>query len=147
MRRRSTAMVLALALASGCGTKADVGRAESVVRAALEVWKGGGTPQQLADQAIDIAEPDWKAGYRLLDFRVKNVSEQPQQGPRVVAVLTLQGRAGKAVTKEVAYEVMFKGPTKASIGQPRAAMNGRCGSQTSSTQPMSRPTWSTTITG
>ncbi len=117
MRRGSAVVVVLFVFVAGCGTKAELDRAETVVRTALEAWKGGRSPQQLADQAIDIAEPDWKAGYRLLDFQVKNASTQPQQGPRVVVVLTLQSRAGKKANKEVAYEVIFKGGNKVSIGR------------------------------
>jgi hypothetical protein len=117
MRRGGTVFVVLLTFASGCGPKADLDRADKAVRAALDVWKSGGTPQQLTDPAIDIAEPDWKAGYRLLDYQLKNASAQPQQGPRVVVVLHLQSRAGKKVSKEVAYEVIFKDPNKVSIGR------------------------------
>jgi hypothetical protein len=117
MRLGSTVFVALLVVVSGCGTKPDLNRAEQVVRTALEAWKGGGNPQQLADQAIEIAEPDWKAGFRLLDYQLKDASAQPQQGPRVVVVLTLQGRAGKKLSKEVAYEVIFKDQDKASIGR------------------------------
>jgi hypothetical protein len=109
--------VVLLLFSIGCGAKADLGEAEQAVRAALEVWKGGGTPNQLADQSIEIAEPDWVSGIRLVDFQLKGASAQPQQGPRVIAVLHLQGRAGKRVSKEVAYEVIRKGGSKVSIGR------------------------------
>jgi len=117
MRRRHAAFVAILVLCSGCGAKAELGRAEDVVKTSLDAWKGGGNPQQLTDRAIDIAEPDWKAGYRLLEYQMKNASSQPQQGPRVVVVLTLQNRAGKRTNKEVAYEVIFKDNNRASIGR------------------------------
>jgi hypothetical protein len=110
-------LVVLLVLVSGCGKKADLDSAEKVVRTALEAWKGGGNPQSLTDQGIEITEPDWTAGYRLLDYELKNASDQPQQGPRVVVVLQLQNRAGKKVTKEVAYEVIFKDQNKVSIGR------------------------------
>ena len=48
---------------------------------------------------------------------MKNASAQPQQGPRVVVMLHLQDRAGKKVSKEVAYEVIFKDQNKVSIGR------------------------------
>ena len=117
MRRGSTVFVALLVFVSGCGTKAELNRAEQSVRTALEAWKGGGTPQQLTDQAIEIAEPDWKAGFRLLDYQLKNASAQPQQGPRVVVVLHLQNRAVKKLSKEVAYEVILKDQNKVSIGR------------------------------
>ncbi|HEY8505851.1 MAG TPA: hypothetical protein VIL46_14800 [Gemmataceae bacterium] len=117
MRRVTTAVVVLLILAPGCGGKPDLDRAEQVVRTALDAWKGGGKPEQLNGQGIQIAEPDWSAGYRLLDYELKNASAQPQQGPRVVVVLHLQDRAGKKVSSEVAYEVIFKDPDKVSIGR------------------------------
>src|SRR3954464_8599685 len=116
MRRVSAIGVALVVLVAGCG-KPELARAEQVVRTALEVWKGGGTPRQLTDQAIAIADPDWAAGYRLLDFQVKNASAQPQQGPRVVVVLQLEGRAGKRLSREVAYEVTFKDQNTVSIGR------------------------------
>jgi hypothetical protein len=117
MRRAGAVVVLVLAAASGCGPKPELGRAEEVVKVSLEAWKGGQKPQQLTDRAIDIADPDWKAGYRLVEYQVKTASSQPQQGPRVVVVLTLQNRAGKKMDKEVAYEVIFKAQNRASIGR------------------------------
>jgi len=117
MRLGSVVFVAFLALVSGCGPKAELGRAEEVVRTSLEAWKGGDNPQQLTGRDIDIAEPDWKAGYRLLDFQLKNASAQPQQGPRVVVVLMLQNRGGKKLSKEVAYEVIFKDRNRASVGR------------------------------
>ena len=117
MHRVRQPLIALLVFVCGCGPKADLDRAENAVRESLEAWKAGGQPHQLSDWAIDIAEPDWKAGFRLLDFQVKNASAQPQQGPRVVVVLTLQNRAGKKLNKEVAYEVNFKDQGKVSIGR------------------------------
>ena len=117
MRRCKAVFVALLVLVCGCGPKAELGRAEEVVKTSLDAWKGGGNPQQLTDRSIDIAEPDWKAGYRLIEYQVKTASSQPQQGPRVVVVLTLQNRAGKKSSKEVAYEVIFKDQNRASIGR------------------------------
>src|SRR5215510_14484771 len=115
---RTSAVVLVIStLLSGCRPGHDLGRAEDLVKTSLEAWKGGENPQQLSGRSIDIVEPDWKVGYRLLDFQVKNASAQPQQGPRVVVVLTLQCRRGKTLNKEVAYEVIFKDRNKASIGR------------------------------
>jgi hypothetical protein len=97
---------LAALLLAGCSAKPDLNRAEAVVKTALDTWKGGGDPQQLASQGIDIADPDWAAGYKLLDYKVKSVAALPQQGPRVVALLNLKDRAAPK-SKEVAYEVIL----------------------------------------
>lgn len=90
----------------GCGAKTDLETPRTAVETLLERWKKGATLRQLAGEAMQVADPDWEAGYRLLDFKVTDVSAQPQQGPRVVVVLNLQDRAGKKMSKEVAYEVM-----------------------------------------
>ncbi len=101
--------LLGALLLPGCGgDSADLNKAKAALETSLEKWKTGGTWQQLKDQAIDITDPDWSAGYRLLDFNVKDVSTQPQQGSRVVVVLKLQNRAGKQTSKEVGYEVNIK---------------------------------------
>jgi hypothetical protein len=97
-----------LLLVAGCGGGPDLDKARSAVKTSLDAWKQAGTPQKLSEQAITIAEPDWQAGYRLLDYELKDASAQPQQGPRVVVVLNLQDRAGKKVNKEVAYEVILE---------------------------------------
>ena len=100
----------------GCGGGPDLNKADAAVQTALTAWKSKSTPEALAaEHAIDILEPDWRAGYRLVDFEMKQASAQPQQGPRVVAKLTLQRPTGKQITKEVAYEVLFKERT--SIGR------------------------------
>jgi hypothetical protein len=91
----------------GCGAGADLEKPRTAVESFLDRWKNGETPRQGAGADTEIADPDWEAGYRLLDFKVTEVSAQPQQGPRVVVVLSLQNRAGKKMNKEVAYEVIL----------------------------------------
>jgi hypothetical protein len=101
--------LLALAAAfSGCKSKDDLPKARSLVETALNSWKNGEDSKLLVSQNIEIVDPDWLAGQRLLDFTVKDAASQPQQGPRVVVVLNLQNRAGKKVETEVAYEVIMK---------------------------------------
>lgn len=104
-------------LVAGCGPGDNLDRASDVVRTALTEWKAGGAPQKLADQGIDIADPDWNARYRLLDFSIEDASEQPQQGPRVVVTLNLQSPKGAKLKKEVAYEVIVKSKQHVSIGR------------------------------
>ncbi len=96
-------------LAIGCGGESteNLDKSEVAVRAALDAWKKGGAAEQLVKDKIEIVEPDWKGGLRLLDYQVKSVSNQPQQGPRVVVVLNLQDRASKKLNREVAYEVIL----------------------------------------
>lgn len=101
------ALVALNLIGAGCGARPNLPKAEDVVKISLEKWKEGATPGQLVEQGIEIADPDWAAGDRLIDYEIKAVSAQPQQGPRVVAVLQLQKRAGKKATEEVAYEVIL----------------------------------------
>lgn len=97
---------LAISVLGCSGAKPDLTKAEDVVKASLDKWKEGGKPQQLSDKSIEMTDPDWRAGMKLLDYQVKNASAPPQQGPRVVVRLDLQNRTGKKLNKEVAYEVL-----------------------------------------
>ena len=106
---------MALTIISGCGKKDDLNKAKTVVETALDSWKKAENPQQLVGQGIEITDPDWQAGHRLLEFAVKSASSQPQQGPRVIVVLTMQDKTGKKVDTEVAYEVILT--DKAKIGR------------------------------
>lgn len=99
---------------SGCGPKDDLKKAQTVVETALNSWKNGEKSAQVVAQGIDIVDDDWKAGHKLIDFAVKSVSSQPQQGPRVVVVLNLQRRTGKKLDSEVAYEVIMTDKVKIS---------------------------------
>ncbi len=98
-----------LALSSGCKSKDDLPKSRSVVETALNSWKNGEDPKLLANQNIEMTDPDWAAGAKLLDFTVKDASSQPQQGPRVIVVLNLQDRAGRKKESEIAYEVIQSG--------------------------------------
>jgi len=119
MRKRQYGVIclFLVLLLSGCKKKPDLGNAEEAVRSSLEAWKEGRTPQQLAEQGIEMADPNWTAGDKLREYELKTTSAQPQQGPRVVVVLHLQTRAGKKEKMEVAYEVLFKDEGKISIGR------------------------------
>lgn len=98
-------------LTAGCGGSADsVPKAEASVRSALDVWKSGESADKLP--AIKIVDPDWAAGYRLIDYSVKASTAQPQQGPRIVVTLNLKNKAGKTTSREVAYEVLDGNPIR-----------------------------------
>jgi hypothetical protein len=107
-RQGALGVALLLLLQIGCGGGPDLEKAKASVKTSLDHWKQAGNPKQLADQSIDIADPDWQAGYRLLNYELKDASALPQQGPRVVVVLNLQDKAGRKVNKEVAYEVLMQ---------------------------------------
>lgn len=101
--------IMNLAFSSGCKAKDDLPKSRSVVETALNSWKNGEDTKSLANQNIEMTDPDWFAGAKLLDFTVKDASSQPQQGPRVVVVLNLQDRAGRKKETEIAYEVIQSG--------------------------------------
>jgi hypothetical protein len=111
----TTTSMLALVWLSGCGPKDDLKKAKSVVETSLNHWKSGEPADKLASQGIEIYDEDWKAGNKLLDFTIQNATSMPQQGPRVVVLLSMKRRNGKKVDTEVAYEVLLT--DKAKIGR------------------------------
>jgi hypothetical protein len=114
--RRPRALLLlapALAWACGCGgdlsasRPADPERARQALHAALDAWKAGRTPDDAGHLSppIRIADEDWLAGLRLVDYR-------PEPGDRLIGtslrcpvVLTLHGRRGKDRKKRVTYTI------------------------------------------
>ncbi len=106
-----------LASSSGCGARQDPVKARAVVEIALNSWKNAEDAAQLANQGIEITEPDWQDGHRLLDYSVKDATLQPQQGPRVVVVLKLEDQRGMKFEIEVAYEVIATDKTQVKIGR------------------------------
>lgn len=107
VRQLGMSMVL-LAVICACKAKDDLPKSRSNVETALNSWKKGEDAKTLVGQGIEIVDPDWMGGKRLLDFTIKDAASLPQQGPRVVVVLTLQERTGKKIETEVAYEVIQK---------------------------------------
>lgn len=89
-------------------------KAKSLVQTSLDGWKNGENPSQMASHSIEIHDPDWKKGHKLLDFSIKSSLEMPQQGPRVVVMLTTQEKGKKQKTTEVAYEVIVGEKSKIS---------------------------------
>lgn len=112
--RMTMIMIAAVVCFTGCGPKEDFNKAKTSVELALASWKKGENAKQLTSQGIEIVDPDWATGHRLLDYTIKNVSSQPQQGPRVVVAVNLQNKAGKKVNTEIAYEVSMKDTVKIS---------------------------------
>ncbi len=99
---------------SGCGsTSAATGtapepdQAQAVLRQALDAWKSGAAHNALAGQspAIRMADEEWLAGGKLIDFRLADPG-QPV-GPRVPcpAVLTVRDARGRSSQRTVLYQV------------------------------------------
>ena len=107
-QRFSLVAIVLIVLVSGCRARDDVPKARTVVETELNSWKNNEDPKTLLSQNIEIVDPDWSSGSRLLNYTVKDAASLPQQGPRVVVLLNLQSKAGKKSDSEVAYEVLMK---------------------------------------
>jgi hypothetical protein len=75
----------------------------------LDAWSRGEPPDKFAgpDQPVQAADPDWRAGYRLLSFLSVEARPSPD-GPdhfRCRVALSLRDRKGRKVDKEVVYDV------------------------------------------
>jgi hypothetical protein len=112
---RLASLVVTLALLpelAGCGGKrslsqADLDRAQKAVEAALTVWQKGEPPSRLAtlDPPIQMVDPDWKAGVKLLRHEIKKTEGYQGQNPVCVVVLSVVNRKGQKQNTEVPYEV------------------------------------------
>ena len=98
----------------GCGgaqpsqSKEELDKAEGHVHAALEAWKKGDAPDKLKSQSIEVTDHEWKAGVRLLDYKLNRTEGLRGENVRCWAQLTLQNRQGKKVDRDVVYEVSVK---------------------------------------
>lgn len=96
---------------SGCadkvGAPVDVNVAMQTLEAAMEGWKEGRVPDDLAGETppITVQEPDWDAGTKLLDYQI--VNDGDAAGPNLVAIvkLKLSKEGGEPVEKTATYIV------------------------------------------
>ena len=102
-------------MATGCGTTvppSPTDKAEAVVERFLDAWTRGDSPEKFAEAnpSIQVTDPDWKAGYRLLSFLGKDAKQSQQTPPRFLCrvSLSVQDRKGKKLDKEVAYDVRME---------------------------------------
>ena len=70
--KRLFLVALSVSCFSGCSNEskpADLDQAGPALRTALEIWKGGGSQDELASQNPNILmnEDDWREGKRLMD--------------------------------------------------------------------------------
>jgi hypothetical protein len=107
------AMALAFALGlQGCAkapieVQGDSELASEVLKEALDRWKAGDKPDDLAQEkpAIFLADEDWKAGKKLKDYKVdENVVENGSHW-RVFANLKLDSPQKGDANKKVCYAV------------------------------------------
>jgi hypothetical protein len=104
-------IILALLALAGCkkDDAAQQNKAEAAIDKALDAWARGESADKLTTGSppIQIDDPDWKSGVRLLSFLTaesKPSTAAPGQFHCRVS-LALQDRAGKKSEKEVHYEV------------------------------------------
>lgn len=112
MARACFVLLVVSVLASGCGnsraqSSEELDRARSSLQAALDAWKNKETPKKLQARspAIQISDPDWNAGTRLLDFEIQRTEGDKDKATRCHARLSLQDRAGKKSDKDVVFDV------------------------------------------
>jgi hypothetical protein len=118
-RRKGIAPLLAAAilggatiLAAGCGASkpppADRAAARAILQVALEAWKKGELPSALQDRdpPIVVADHEWTAGKKLLDFKVDDKDQLFGADLRCTVHLTSEaGAAGKTRNKKATYSV------------------------------------------
>jgi hypothetical protein len=105
-------LVLSASALSGCNkasTEQLQGKAEAALETALNAWVRGEAADKYSDvsQPIQITDPDWKSGSRLLSFLTVESKPSTESADhfRCRVALSLQDRKGKKVEKEVDYEV------------------------------------------
>jgi hypothetical protein len=116
MNRTLLGALLALLWLAGCGpgggapTPADPALARQTLAAALDAWKAGEPHDAPAKrpEPIRVADEDWLAGARLVDFQIGD--PEPLSGPRLrlPATLKLKDPRGKAVERRVVYLVALE---------------------------------------
>lgn len=95
---------------AGCKdtAKKNLGKTEQAVDTALDCWARGEPASKFADpsQPIQLDDPDWKAGMRLLSFLNSGTTAGSDPNHfRCKVALSLQGPDGKQVQKDVVYDV------------------------------------------
>lgn len=104
--------LLAVSVFAGCGRNPSQGKSEKARTALdtiLESWSRGEPAEKFADpsQPIQITDPDWQTGYRLLSFltaETKPTADRPDHF-RCRVALSLKSPQGQIEDKEVVYAV------------------------------------------
>jgi hypothetical protein len=108
MQRLSISIALLLLVLSGCsrGLDPDSDRdvAASALRTAMEAWKSGKAPDDLANEQppIIMNEDDWRSGKRLLDFKVEESGLSGRQ-IRCKVQIKLREKDGRTVERNAIY--------------------------------------------
>src|SRR4051794_11254922 len=103
-------LLAAALLAAGCGGPAarvpEPGEALPALRAALESWQQGESPDSLLGRrpAISVADPDWAQGARLVRFEIEEGGARPSGFDLGVPVRLWLGEGGKE-PRQVRYTI------------------------------------------
>jgi hypothetical protein len=100
------AMIAATSALAGCNGSpaADTAQVEEILRSVLDAWKEGRKLDEPAG-ADHVAEPRWKAGYRLERYEVGSKFEPTGLDVSCPVELWMRSPAGKAVHEQVHYIV------------------------------------------
>lgn len=113
IRRSGTlaGLMAAVVLAAGCAkplpAALDSESALVVLTAALDAWKGGGTPENLLAQkpAVRMIDRDWQEGRQLVDYTLTSGAQQLGLNIQCPAELTLGESGGKTTRTRITYVV------------------------------------------
>ncbi len=112
---QAPALACLLLLATGCGrapSEKDYLPAEQKARAALDsalaAWQNGQPAGKMAAASgtVEVADPEWKAGQKLLGYEILN-AETGNGPPRFAVKLRMAGPRGE---REVRYVVVGNDP-------------------------------------
>jgi non-ribosomal peptide synthetase component F len=115
------AAALALAIPAGCGglKPTDPDQARETLSLALNAWRDGQSMNDVtsASPPITIADPSWKAGYKLTGYQVSEAARTVGFDLNIPVELSLQDPQGKAVREKVKYTVSVQ-PARTVIRSP-----------------------------
>jgi hypothetical protein len=114
-------MALIVAAAPGCGGQqpADPDQARATLAAALDAWRDGRTIDDVTNgsPAIVVADPSWKAGYKLSRYQVAETARVAGFDLKIPVELWLEDPKGKPVQEKVKYTVSLE-PSRTVIRAP-----------------------------
>jgi hypothetical protein len=123
-RAIAAAGLTALILASppiGCGGQkpADPDQARATLAMALDAWRDGRTIDDVTNGSppITVADPSWKAGFKLSRYQVAETARQAGFDLRIPVELWLEDPKGKPVQEKVKYTVSVQ-PARTVIRSP-----------------------------
>ncbi|MHB1559190.1 MAG: hypothetical protein ACYC61_17185 [Isosphaeraceae bacterium] len=112
---------LAVAAAPGCGRQqpADPDQARATLVLALDAWRDGRTIDDVSggSPSIVVADPSWKAGYRLSRYEVADTTRAAGFDLKIPVELWLENPQGKPVREKVKYTVSIR-PSRTVIRAP-----------------------------